>query len=154
MVWVKTIAGKLEERIRYTSAICYNTFPVPKLMKASIFKLNESAFKILAVRESYSHLSLAQLYDPEKMPFDLKQAHKENDSLVAMGSKLTAQQWKELSLDWRKNLDERIQKLTRLRDEMDWCIGCGCLSLEQCPLRNPNDVLGQEGAGPRILERP
>ncbi len=41
-----------------------------------------------------------------------------------MGSKLTAQQWKELSLDWRKNLDERIQKLTRLRDEMDWCIGC------------------------------
>ncbi|EPJ3152253.1 TPA: hypothetical protein ACGC09_003726, partial [Acinetobacter baumannii] len=32
--------------------------------------------------------------------------------------------------------------------------GCGCLSLEQCPLRNPNDVLGQEGAGPRILERP
>ncbi|WP_322887624.1 type IIL restriction-modification enzyme MmeI, partial [Acinetobacter baumannii] len=39
MVWVKTIAGKLEERIRYTSAICYNTFPVPKLMKASIFKL-------------------------------------------------------------------------------------------------------------------
>ena len=30
---------------------------------------------------------------------------------------------------------------------MDWCIGCGCLSLEQCPLRNPNDVLGQEGAG-------
>ncbi|MCL8542721.1 type IIL restriction-modification enzyme MmeI, partial [Acinetobacter baumannii] len=82
MVWVKTIAGKLEERIRYTSAICYNTFPVPKLMKASIFKLNESAFKILAVRESYSHLSLAQLYDPEKMPFDLKQAHKENDSLV------------------------------------------------------------------------
>jgi len=82
MVWVKTIAGKLEERIRYTSAICYNTFPVPKLMKASIFKLNESAFKILAVRESYSHLSLAQLYDPEKMPFDLKQAHKENDLLV------------------------------------------------------------------------
>ena len=82
MVWVKTIAGKLEERIRYTSAICYNTFPVPKLMKASIFKLNESAFKILAVRESYSHLSLAQLYDPKKMPFDLKQAHKENDSLV------------------------------------------------------------------------
>lgn len=82
MVWVKTIAGKLEERIRYTSAICYNTFPVPKLMKASIFKLNESAFKILAVRESYSNLSLAQLYDPEKMPFDLKQAHKENDLLV------------------------------------------------------------------------
>ena len=61
MVWVpKTIAGKLEEHIRYTSAICYNTFPcAKKLMKASIFKLNESAFKILAVRESYSHLSFS-----------------------------------------------------------------------------------------------
>ena len=82
--------------------------------------------------------------------YEIKQAL----SKYPMGSKLTAQQWKELSLDWRKNLDERIQKLTRLRDEMDWCIGCGCLSLEQCPLRNPNDVLGQEGAGPRILERP
>lgn len=82
MVWTKTLAGRLRTDIRYTSAICYNTFPVPKLMKAAIFKLNESAFKILAVRESYSHLSLAQLYDPEKMPLDLKQAHKENDLLV------------------------------------------------------------------------
>jgi hypothetical protein len=82
MVWTKTLAGRLRTDIRYTSAICYNTFPVPKLMKAAIFKLNESAFKILAVRESYSHLSLAQLYDPEKMPLDLKQAHIENDLLV------------------------------------------------------------------------
>lgn len=82
MVWTKTLAGRLRTDIRYTSAICYNTFPVPKLMKAAIFKLNESAFKILAVRESYSHLSLAQLYDSEKMPLDLKQAHIENDLLV------------------------------------------------------------------------
>ena len=82
MVWVKAIAGKLEERIRYTSAICYNTFPVPKLMKAVIFKLTESALKILSVRESYSHLTLAELYDPDEMPSDLKQAHSENDSLV------------------------------------------------------------------------
>lgn len=79
---------------------------------------------------------------------------KEALSAYPMGSKLTAKQWKELSSHWRKDLDDRIQKLTRLRDEMDWCIGCGCLSLEQCPLRNPEDVLGQEGAGPRILERP
>lgn len=82
MVWTKTLAGRLRTDIRYTSAICYNTFPVPKLMKAAIFKLNESAFKILAVRESYSHLSLAQLYDPAKMPLDLKKAHIENDLLV------------------------------------------------------------------------
>ena len=82
MVWTKTLAGRLRTDIRYTSAICYNTFPVPKLMKAVIFKLTESALRILSVRESYSHLTLAELYDPDKMPSDLKQAHLENDSLV------------------------------------------------------------------------
>lgn len=70
------------------------------------------------------------------------------------GSKLTAAQWRELSSNWRASLDERIRKLTRLRDELDSCIGCGCLSLEECPLRNPLDTLGAEGPGPRILERP
>lgn len=70
------------------------------------------------------------------------------------GSKLTAEQWRELSSHWHASLDERIKKLTRLRDELDSCIGCGCLSLEECPLRNPQDALGAEGPGPRILERP
>ena len=70
------------------------------------------------------------------------------------GSKLTPAQWKQLSSQWRENLDERIRKLTRLRDELDSCIGCGCLSLQDCPLRNPDDVLGRDGPGPRILERP
>ncbi|MFA5496170.1 MAG: redox-sensitive transcriptional activator SoxR [Porticoccaceae bacterium] len=70
------------------------------------------------------------------------------------GSKLTGAQWRELSSRWRKNLDERITKLMRLRDELDGCIGCGCLSLKECPLRNPGDVLGEKGAGPQILERP
>jgi len=70
------------------------------------------------------------------------------------GDKLTAAQWRTLSSAWRTSLDERIKRLTRLRDELDRCIGCGCLSLTDCPLRNPGDVLGAEGAGARILERP
>lgn len=70
------------------------------------------------------------------------------------GSKLTAAQWRALSSRWKHVLDERIQKLTRLRDELDSCIGCGCLSLKDCPLRNPMDALGAEGPGARILERP
>ena len=65
-------------------------------------------------------------------------------------SKLTAAQWKSLSARWRQTLDERIKRLTRLRDELDNCIGCGCLSLQDCPLRNPNDALAAEGPGPRI----
>ncbi|MDQ7970449.1 MAG: redox-sensitive transcriptional activator SoxR [Oxalicibacterium faecigallinarum] len=70
------------------------------------------------------------------------------------GSKLTTKEWEKLSSRWRESMNERIERLTRLRDELDQCIGCGCLSLEDCPLRNPDDRLGKEGSGPRILERP
>ena len=64
---------------------------------------------------------------------------------------ITARDWKQLSEDWRQMLDERIVSLTQLRDELAGCIGCGCLSLTDCPLRNPDDVLGDDGAGARIL---
>jgi len=80
---------------------------------------------------------------------DIKQAF----SRYPPGSKLSAAQWRELSTRWRKDLDERITKLQRLRDELDTCIGCGCLSLANCPLYNPRDTLAQEGPGARILER-
>ena len=69
-------------------------------------------------------------------------------------SKLSEAQWSRAAAKWQENLDDRIQKLQRLRDELNSCIGCGCLSLKDCPLRNPDDILGQEGAGARILERP
>ncbi len=64
----------------------------------------------------------------------------------------TAEDWKNLSLRWQADLDDRIDRLTRLRDQLTGCIGCGCLSLECCPLRNPGDELAQEGPGPRLLE--
>lgn len=69
-------------------------------------------------------------------------------------AKLSAAEWKDMSSRWRAMLEARIIRLTRLRDELDGCIGCGCLSLADCPLRNPGDALGREGSGPRILERP
>lgn len=69
-------------------------------------------------------------------------------------SKLTAAQWKRISAQWRESLNQRIQTLERLRDELDSCIGCGCLSLKECPLRNPGDIFGNYGAGAQILERP
>ena len=55
----------------------------------------------------------------------------------------TAEDWRRLSAQWRGDLDQRIQQLTKLRDQLDGCIGCGCLSLASCPLRNPGDVLGE-----------
>ena len=60
--------------------------------------------------------------------------------------------WRRLSTLWRAELDERIRRLTQLRERFDDCIGCGCLSLDVCPLRNTHDRLADEGPGPRLLE--
>lgn len=64
----------------------------------------------------------------------------------------SAADWQALSARWRTDLDERIARLTRLRDQLNSCIGCGCLSLEDCPLRNPGDELAAQGSGPHLLE--
>ena len=76
------------------------------------------------------------------------------DALDALpeGRTPTVADWKRLSRRWRDDLDARIARLTGLRDSLDGCIGCGCLSLKACPLRNPGDVLGEEGPGPRLLD--
>ena len=57
--------------------------------------------------------------------------------------------WEEAAQPWMAVLAERITMLQRLKDQMGFCIGCGCLSLENCPLYNPDDTLGQNGPGPR-----
>jgi MerR family transcriptional regulator, redox-sensitive transcriptional activator SoxR len=59
--------------------------------------------------------------------------------------------WERLSAAWRDDLDQRIIGLQHLRDRLSGCIGCGCLSLGLCKLVNPDDLLGQQGPGPRNL---
>ncbi|WP_181702126.1 redox-sensitive transcriptional activator SoxR [Chthonobacter albigriseus] len=63
-----------------------------------------------------------------------------------------ADDWQRLSAVWKSDLDDRIARLTKLRDHLNDCIGCGCLSTRSCPLRNPWDELSEEGSGPRLLE--
>ena len=82
MVWVDTIGGKLKTDYRYSAKLCYNTFPFPKITKAKEQELEECAYRILEVRERYPEKTLAQLYDPDKMPADLKEAHQQNDIAV------------------------------------------------------------------------
>jgi MerR family redox-sensitive transcriptional activator SoxR len=65
----------------------------------------------------------------------------------------TPTDWRRLSSAWRRDLDSRIRKLMELRDRLDDCIGCGCLSTTNCPLRNPDDALAKKGAGPRLLDQ-
>lgn len=63
--------------------------------------------------------------------------------------------WARLSAAWRSELDDRIARLARLRDHLTDCIGCGCLSLENCVLSNPDDVSGRQISGSRLMpERP
>lgn len=76
------------------------------------------------------------------------------EALAALpdGRTPTAADWRTLSTKWRADLDARIARLTRLRDNLTDCIGCGCLSVASCPLRNPKDELAKEGPGPRLLD--
>lgn len=66
--------------------------------------------------------------------------------------KITAEEWHTLSVEWHAMLNERINTLLQLRDQMEGCIGCGCLSLEECPLRNPDDVVSEQGPGAQLLK--
>jgi MerR family transcriptional regulator, redox-sensitive transcriptional activator SoxR len=65
----------------------------------------------------------------------------------------TAADWARMSRVWRDELDARIGQLQRLRDQLDGCIGCGCLSIKACRLRNPGDELAERGPGAHLLSR-
>lgn len=66
----------------------------------------------------------------------------------------TKADWTRLSKSWRARLDEEIEALQQLRDGLDSCIGCGCLSLKQCAISNPDDLAGRRAPGARFLPEP
>jgi MerR family redox-sensitive transcriptional activator SoxR len=76
-----------------------------------------------------------------------------HDALASLPEARTPTQddWSRISQAWRPRLDEQIQLIERLRDRLDGCIGCGCLSLKACRLLNPGDHAGEHGAGARYL---
>ncbi|TDE01539.1 class I SAM-dependent DNA methyltransferase [Flavobacterium sandaracinum] len=82
ILWLKAIGGKLESRLSYSSSIVYNTFPIPPISETQKEELTQCVFRILEERENHSEKTLAQLYDPEKMPEDLREAHLLNDLAV------------------------------------------------------------------------
>jgi MerR family redox-sensitive transcriptional activator SoxR len=86
----------------------------------------------------------------QQFGFTLPQIKAELDQLPG-GRTPTKADWTRISEGFRAALDTRIATLTKLRDNLDGCIGCGCLSLEACHLYNPTDQAAQKGQGPRYL---
>ena len=81
-IWVRTIGGALETRLSYSSNLCYNNFPFPKISKEQKEQLTELAEEVLLTRENHTEMTLGEMYNPETMPNDLKEAHQALDIAV------------------------------------------------------------------------
>lgn len=81
-VWAKATSGKLENRIRYSATLCYNTFPAPNLSKKHRDELEALAKEILLVRAEHTEMTLGDMYNPENFPDDLRAAHRALDLAV------------------------------------------------------------------------
>ncbi|WP_159599043.1 DNA methyltransferase [Agromyces humi] len=82
MAWTRAVGGKMKTDYRYSNTIVYNNFPVPPLSDVVKERLTVAALRVLDVREYHCEQTLAELYDPDKMPDDLREAHAEVDALV------------------------------------------------------------------------
>ncbi|WP_288950091.1 DNA methyltransferase [uncultured Paracoccus sp.] len=82
LVWIGTVCGKLKTDFRYSNTLGWNTFPVPKLTEKNRADLTRCAEDILLAREAHFPATIADLYDPEKMPADLRAAHDRNDETL------------------------------------------------------------------------
>lgn len=108
LVWIAAVCGKLETRYRYSNTLGWNTFPVPKLTEKNKADLTRCAENILLAREAHFPATIADLYNPEKMPENLRQAHEENDEVlerIYIGRRF-------------KNDTERLEKLFSMYTEM------------------------------------
>ncbi len=82
MQWIRVVSGRLESRIRYSSSLCYNTFPFPNISQKQKEEITELVYNILDEREQHSEKTLAQIYNPDKMPKGLKEAHHQLDLAI------------------------------------------------------------------------
>jgi hypothetical protein len=108
LVWIATVCGKLETRYRYSNTLGWNTFPVPTLTEKNKADLTRCAEDILLAREHHYPATIADLYDPDTMPEDLRQAHERNDEVlerIYIGRRF-------------KNDTERLEKLFELYTKM------------------------------------
>lgn len=117
--------------------------------KGLIFSWRNGANQRRYPREALRRVSLIKV--AQRLGIPLAAVKGALDALPK-GRTPTEADWRKLSARWHADLDKRIAQLTQLRDQLSECIGCGCLSLQSCPLRNPHDALGRQGPGPQLIE--
>lgn len=108
LIWIATVCGKLETRYRYSNTLGWNTFPVPELTEQQKADLTQAAENILLAREAHFPATIADLYNPETMPEDLRAAHERNDEIlerIYIGRRF-------------KNDTERLEKLFEMYTEL------------------------------------
>ncbi len=108
LVWIGTVCGKLKTDFRYSNTLGWNTFPVPTLTEKNKADLTACAEDILLAREAHFPATIAELYDPKKMPENLRHAHERNDEVlerIYIGRRF-------------KNDTERLEKLFELYTKM------------------------------------
>jgi hypothetical protein len=108
LVWIGTVCGKLKTDYRYSNTLGWNTFPVPTLTEKNKADLTRCAEDILLAREAHFPATIADLYDPDAMPTDLREAHERNDEVlerIYIGRRF-------------KNDTERLEKLFELYTKM------------------------------------
>ena len=108
MTWVRIVAGRLKSDYRYSSALCYYSFPFPTISKQRKEELTQCSLKIIDERLKHSEKTMAELYDPDKMPEGLKEAHNQNDLAVERCYRSTP-----FSSD-----EERLEYLFKLYEKM------------------------------------
>ncbi|MBL1244310.1 MAG: class I SAM-dependent DNA methyltransferase [Sulfurimonas sp.] len=108
MVWMRTLAGKLKNDFRYSATLVYNTYPFPNITDKQKEEIADLVFNILDEREQHSEKTLAQLYDPNKMPQDLKEAHHQLDLAIEKCYRNKP----------FENDEERLEYLFKLYEEM------------------------------------
>ncbi len=116
MTWMRTVCGRLESRYRYSRDLCYNTFPWPKVTEAQREVIENLAGNVLLARELHPEMTLADLYDPDKMPDDLRKAHAELDAAV---ESLYRKRPFESDEDRLHHLFERYEKLVKGEDSAE-----------------------------------
>jgi len=127
-------------------------------LSASAIRFYETKGLLRSVRNAGGHRRfqradirrLSFVLISQRCGFTIREIRAELEKLPSRRTPTKAD-WTRIGRGFRQELDRRIGELTRLRDRLDGCIGCGCLSLKTCTLYNPEDVLSQQGTGPRLV---